>query len=32
VWGDPKLASAEKGKELLSEINENIIRTIREFG
>ena len=32
VWGDPKLASAEKGKELLSEIIENIIRTIREFG
>jgi creatinine amidohydrolase len=32
VWGDPKLASAEKGKKLLSEIIENIIRTIREFG
>jgi creatinine amidohydrolase len=32
VWGDPRLASAEKGKELLSEIIENIIRTIREFG
>ncbi len=31
VWGDPKLASAEKGKKLLSEIIENIIRTIREF-
>jgi len=31
VWGDPKLASAEKGKELLSEISENIIRTILEF-
>jgi creatinine amidohydrolase len=32
VWGDPKLASAEKGKELLSEINENIVRAIFEFG
>jgi creatinine amidohydrolase len=32
VWGDPKLASVEKGKELLSDITENIIRTIREFG
>jgi creatinine amidohydrolase len=31
VWGDPSLASAEKGKELLSEINENVIRTILEF-
>ena len=32
VWGDPRLASAEKGKKLLSELIENIIRTIREFG
>jgi creatinine amidohydrolase len=32
VWGDPKFASAEKGKELLSEINENIIKTILELG
>jgi creatinine amidohydrolase len=32
VWGDPKLASIEKGKELLSEISENVIRTIIQFG
>lgn len=32
VWGDPIFASADKGKELLSEINGNIIRTILEFG
>lgn len=31
VWGDPKLASAQKGKDLLKKINENVIRTIREF-
>jgi creatinine amidohydrolase len=31
VWGDPKLASAEKGRELLCEISENVLRTIREF-
>jgi creatinine amidohydrolase len=31
VWGDPKLASAEKGRKLLSEIRENVTRTIREF-
>jgi creatinine amidohydrolase len=31
VWGDPKLASAEKGRKLLSEISENVIRTILEF-
>jgi creatinine amidohydrolase len=31
VWGDPKLASAEKGRKLLNEISENVIRTILEF-
>lgn len=32
VWGDPKLASADRGTELLKEINENVIRTILDFG
>lgn len=32
VWGDPKLATVEMGKELLHEINENVIRLILEFG
>jgi creatinine amidohydrolase len=31
VWGNPKFASAEKGRELLSEIGENIIRTTLEL-
>jgi creatinine amidohydrolase/Fe(II)-dependent formamide hydrolase-like protein len=31
VWGDPKLASADKGKELLREINDNVSKTILEF-
>lgn len=31
VWGDPKLASADKGKELLREINDNVNKTILEF-
>lgn len=31
VWGDPKLASAQKGKELLGKINENVIRIILEL-
>ena len=32
VWGDPRLASADKGKKLLNEINENILKTILELG
>lgn len=30
VWGDPKLASAEVGRQLLSNIRENMIAAVRE--
>ncbi|MER3408170.1 MAG: creatininase, partial [Nitrososphaera sp.] len=31
VWGDPRKASAEKGKELLAEITDGLARTISEL-
>jgi creatinine amidohydrolase len=32
VWGDPTLASADRGRKLLKQINENMIGTILDFG